>query len=64
MYNYNFLFFLGVNNTGYPTNNYKDLILPNLRFSQIKSLSAYYSTSISLYIGKNLRLIPGSRSTI
>ena len=63
MYNYNFLFFLGINNTKYPANNYKSLILPNLRFSLIKSLSAYYSTSISLYIRKNLRLIPSSKST-
>ena len=63
MHNYNFLFFLGVNNTEYPINNCKGLILPNLRFSQIKSLNTYYSTSINLYIKKNLGLIPGFRST-
>ncbi len=64
MYNCNFLFFFGVNNTRYPTNNYKDLILFNFRFSWTKSLNTCYSISINLYIRKNLRLIPGSRSTI
>ena len=64
MYNYSFPFFFSVNNTGYPANNYKNLILSNLRFSWIKSLSACYLTSINLYIGKNLRLILGSKLII
>ena len=64
MCNYKFPFFLGINNTKYPANNYKGLILPNLRFLQTKSFSAYYLTSINLYIRKNLRLIPGSGLTI
>ena len=63
MYNYSFLFFLGINNTGYLTNNYKGLILLNPRFSKIKSCSTYYLTSVSLYIKKNLRLIPSFKST-
>ena len=58
------MFFLGVNNIRYPTNNYKDLILSNLRFFWINSFSACYLTSVNLYIRKNLKLIPGSRSTI
>ena len=57
MYIFNFPFFLGINNTKYPTNNYKNLILPNYRFSLIKSLSTYYFISINLYIRKNLKLI-------
>ena len=64
MYNYSFLFFFSVNNTKYPVNNYKGLILPNLKFSWIKSLSIYYLTSVNLYIRKNFRLIPGFKSTI
>ena len=64
MYSLNFLFFLGVNNTGYPANNYKGLILPTFRFSWINSFSTYYLTSVNLYIRKNLGLVPGSRSTI
>ena len=64
MHNYKFLVFLGVNNTKYPADNYKGLILPNFRFSQTKSLSTYYLTSVNLYIKKNLKLIPGSKSTI
>ena len=64
MYSCNFPFFFGVNNTGYPTNNCEGLILLSLRFSLIKSLSAYCLTSVNLYIRKNLRLIPGSRLII
>ena len=64
IYNYNFLFFFGLNNTGYPVDNYKGLILPNFRFFWTKSLNAYYLTSVNLYIRKNLRLIPGFKSTI
>ena len=51
------MFFLGINNTKYLTNNYKSLIFPNCRFSLINSLSTYYFVSINLYIKKNLRLI-------
>ena len=57
MYILSFLFFLNINNTKYSTNNYKDLIFPNYRFSFINSLNTYYSVSINLYIRKNLRLI-------
>ena len=57
MYIFSFPFFLDINNTKYPTNNCKGLIFPNYRFSFIKSLSAYYSVSVNLYIGKNFRLI-------
>ena len=63
MHNYSFPFFLGINNTKYPADNYKGLILPNLKFSQTKSLSTCCLTSINLYIKKNLRLIPSSKST-
>ena len=52
-----FLFFLNINNIKYPTNNYKDLILFNYRFSLINSLSTYYFIFINLYIRKNFRLI-------
>ena len=53
----NFPFFLGINNTKYPTNNCKSLILSNYKFSFINFLSTYYSVFINLYIKKNLKLI-------
>ena len=56
MYIFSFPFFLNINNIKYSTNNYKGLILFNYKFFFINSLSTYYSVSISLYIGKNLRL--------
>ena len=61
MYILSFPFFLGINNTKYPANNYKGLIFPNYRFSFTNSLSTYYSVSVNLYVGKNLRLIFGFR---
>ena len=63
MHSYSFLFFLGVNNTRYPVNDCKGLILFNLRFFWTKSYSTCCLTFISLYIGKNLGLIPGFKST-
>ena len=57
MYILNFPFFLNINNTKYPANNYKGLILFNYRFSFIKILNTYYSFFINLYIRKNLKLI-------
>ena len=53
-----FLFFLGINNIKYFTNNYKGLILFNYRFSLINSLNTYYFIFINLYLKKNLRLVP------
>ena len=60
----NFPFFLNINNTKYFTNNYKNLILSNCRFSLINSLSTYYFIFINLYIGKNLKLIPSFKLII
>ena len=57
MHIFSFPFFLNINNTKYPTNNYKDLILFNCRFSFINFLSTYYFIFINLYIKKNLKLI-------
>ena len=57
MYIFNFLFFLGVNNIKYSTNNYKNLNLFNYKFSLINSLNTYYFISVNLYIKRNLKLI-------
>ena len=57
MHIFSFPFFLDINNTKQPINNYENLILFNYKFSLINSLSTYYFISVSLYIKKNLRLI-------
>ena len=54
----NFPFFFGMNNTGYPINNYNGQIYPFFRFSLINSLKAKFSISINLYIKKNFSTIP------
>ena len=62
MYSLSFPFFFGTNSIKYPTNNCDGLIRFNLRFSYTNSFSAWCSIFISLYIKKNLRLIPSSKS--
>ena len=64
MHIFNFLFFLGINNTKYSTNNCKDLIPFNYRISLINSLNTYYSVSVNLYIKKNFKLISSFRLII
>ena len=59
-----FLFFFGMNSTGYSTNNCNGLIYPLCKFSWINSLSAINSVLVSLQIGKNFRLIPSSNSIL
>jgi len=48
MYMLSFPFFLGINNTKYPTDNYNGLIYPFYKFSWINSLSATNSVLVSL----------------
>jgi len=43
-----FLFFFGINSTGYPTDNYNGLIYPFYKFSWINSLSATNLVLVSL----------------
>ena len=57
MHIFKFPFFLSINNTKYPADDCKGLILFNYKFSLINSLSTYYSIFINLYIKKNLKLI-------
>ena len=64
MYILSFLFFLGINNTKYFANNYKNLILSNCKFSFIKFLNTYYLVFINLYIKKNFRLVFSFRLTV
>ena len=60
----NFLFFFGINNTKYPTNDYNGWIYPFLRFSLTNSLKAKFSVSINLYIRKNFSIIPSFKSIL
>ena len=53
----NFPFFFGINNTGYPANNYNSWIYPFLKFSLINSLKAKFSIFINLYIRKNFSTV-------
>ena len=57
----NFPFFFGINNTGYPADDYNGWIYPFLRFSLTNSLKAKFSISVNLYIRKNFGIILGFR---
>ena len=61
MYILNFLFFFGINNTKYPTNNFNGWIYPFLKFSLINSFKAKFSVFINLYIKKNFSTVPSFR---
>ena len=57
MHIFDFLFFLGINNTKYSTNNCECLIFPNYTFFSVNSLNTCYFISINLYIEKSLKLV-------
>ena len=53
----NFPFFFGMNNIGYPTNNYNSWIYLFFRFSLTNSFKAKFSISVNLYIKKNFNIV-------
>ena len=57
----NFLFFFGMNNTGYSVNNCNGQIYPFLKFSLTNSFKVKFFVFVNLYIRKNFSTVLGFR---